>query len=215
MIRKAAFFFVLFTCLTLKSEAAIVTFNLLDPSGVAGTAGEDLETIDFTIASGVTLSEVATSTFAGGNGTGTFSANGTTAGVNTGGTFDDEASQFDAGETLTFTVNFSAPTIVTLTSIDFSGIGSDSSDSATVLVDGTSFELFTGKLNFNGSSDEWTPTIALTDGDTIAVSVSNVAALEAVSFDVTAVPEPSMAVFLFAVGGALIERRRRDARRVQ
>ena len=200
----------LFSAIGSDVQGALVNFNLLDPTGTANTAGEAFEAgMPFTNM-GITLSAIPTTTL--GSGSGTFSANTTSAGINSAGTTADGASEVDAGETLTFTVSFAPSTIVSLTSIDFSGIGSDATDAAFVSINGGSaISLFTGQPDFNGGTDVFTPTIGITSGDTLAISAADAVGLQEISFHATAlaVPEASSLFALSLCGFAVLTRRRR------
>lgn len=191
-------------------HAAAVQFLLDDTGGGAGAAFESAGT--FTTM-GVTVSVATSSTFPGSTGA-AFSANGSGSGVNTAGTSADEASELDAGETATFTFSFSSPTTVSLTSFDFQGVGSaGGGDAALVSVNGgATVTLETGVANFNGSSDTWTPNIALSSGDTLAISSQDLIRFEAFTLEITAVPEPSSFALFGLAGTFLAVRRKRRAR---
>jgi hypothetical protein len=205
-----------FCCLSATQvSAAIISFDLLDPTGVGGTAGEAFESGSPFTASGLTIAVAGTTTL--GSTTGVYSANTSEAGFNSGGLVADQASGLDFGETLTFTLNF-AGLNVSFASIDFSGIGSSSADSAFVAVSGGApAELFTTVPGFNGTTDVWTPSGGLTiaNNDTIVVTASDVVFLERISFDVTAVPEPSTFAFLGLLTGGVMAHRVRRRRRNQ
>ncbi len=187
-------FVVAFTCARLS--AGVITVDLLDPTGDVGTAGEAFETGNSFTVSGVTFSLAAATSL--GSMTGSYSANSSTAGINSDGV-GDAPSELDLGESLTFTLTFDdAALMVELESIDFSGVGSTADDAALVTATAGAFTLFTGQADFNGSTDVWSPAgISFSTGETMAVQasgVANVVALQAMSFDVStiAVPEPAV-----------------------
>ena len=198
-------------------SAGVISLDLLDPAGVGGTAGEAFEARNpFTI-SDVTFSAAAVTSL--GSMTGAYSANASTAGLNSVGVLDSP-SEMDVGEVLTFTLTFDdAALAVKLLSIDFSGIGSTSDDSALATTSAGMFTLFTGQPDFNGSTDVWSPDgITYLTGDTISVQASGVAnevALQAMSFNVTTISVPEATIFpalvFLTVCGAGLQRRRQSA----
>ena len=128
-------------------SAGVISLDLLDPAGVGGTAGEAFEARNpFTI-SDVTFSAAAVTSL--GSMTGAYSANASTAGLNSVGVLDSP-SEMDVGEVLTFTLTFDdAALAVKLLSIDFSGIGSTSDDSALATTSAGMFTLFTSQPTFD------------------------------------------------------------------
>ena len=197
------------------STHADLIFNLTQD---IGSAGEALEIPPGTFTScGIRVEVSATSTIPGNTGA-VFSANSSSAGINTGNVTGaaDAASALDAGETLTFTFTFTNPD-VRLTEVDFSGVGGNdgagnsAGDAAFVTAAGTSVSLFTGVSGFSGGSDTWTPAggIALVSGDTLVVSAEDNIILSSFTLTAAAVPEPSSLV-LFGIAGLFGTRRRRS-----
>jgi len=176
-----------------SSGASIVNLSMLDNSGVTGEAADAFEAGNSFVDSGLTFAISVATTL--GNGTGSFSANSTTAGINSDGS-GDSASALDLGETLTLTVTFSSQSVssVVFKSLSLNGVGSaNGNDAAFVTVaGGSTVTLETGVTDFNGSSDVWTPNggITLSSGDTIVLSAENTMAMEGASFEVSPVPEP-------------------------
>jgi hypothetical protein len=180
----------------------LITYDLTDPTGTGGTAGEAFEAGNTFTAGGVTITVTTTPASS-------YTANATQGGV--------ANSLLDAGEsvTLTFTgLSFD------LISIDLNLVGdADSTDSALVTVDGNLFELHTGVANFNGTTDVWSPTpIPLVSGDTIVFAADIQIGLQALTLDVEAIPEPSAFLFGGVAFGmtsfAAISRRMRIRKRV-
>ena len=201
-----------------SANADLIPFDLLDPSGVAGTAGEALESTGSVTIGGVTINVGAASSITGSTGA-DFSANASTAGINTGGvTGGDGASELDLGETLTFTFTFGSET-VSLNEIDFSGVGGNAGagvsagDAALVNVAGSSFSLFTGVTDFSGGTDTFSPDggITLASGDTIVISAEETIVIQGITLHVkpATVPEPSsLAVLGIGCVAGLMRRRR-------
>ncbi len=203
-------FVVAFTCARLS--AGVITLDLLDPTGDAGTAGEAFEAGNSFTVAGVTFSVAASTSL--GSMTGPYSANSSTAGLNSD-DVGDEASELDLGESLTFTLTFDdAALMVELENIDFSGVGATAADSAFVTTTAGSFTLFTGQADFNGTTDVWSPGgITFSTGDMLAIQasgVANVIALQAMSFDVStiAVPEPAVLPALLCLSACVVGFRR-------
>lgn len=196
----------LFTCARLS--AGVITLDLLDPAGVTGTAGDAFEAGDSFTTAGVTFSAAASTSL--GAMTGSYSANATTAGINSDGILD-APSELDVGERLAFTLTFDdAAFSVELQTVDFSGIGGTTDDSARVTTTAGTFTLFTGQPNFNGSTDVWSPIgLVFATGDTIEVHASGLAnnvALQAMSFDITtiSVPEPTAFPALLCLSASVV-----------
>ena len=198
-----------------SASAELVVFDMSDPTGTAGSAGEAFEAgaSTFTM-SDVTLGVNVASAFAGGDGSAAYSANSGGGGINTGGTSADGASDLDVDETLTLTWTFAATEMVTLLSMDFSGIGSDATDAAFVSINGgTAIQLNTGAADFSGGTDTWTPSggLAIVSGDTYTFTAADQFDIADIIVDVTsAVPEPSSAICLglFALCGVVTRRRK-------
>lgn len=187
-------------CLSLSGTAVggIITFDFLDPSGTGNTAGEAFELGNPFADMGVTISASVATTL--GSGTGSYSANTSTAGIDSDGVTSgggDAASELDAGETLTISFTFSGLD-VSLQSVDFGGVGSDTSDMAIVALNGgAGIELYTGQPDFNGTTDLWTPSgFVLQSGDQMSFSTSDRAFLTAMTVSTAAVPEPSTFLML-------------------
>ncbi|TWU42224.1 hypothetical protein [Novipirellula artificiosorum] len=199
-----------------SSDAAVVPFLLLDDADVLNEPADDLEASGSTTLSGLTLSVATSSTITGASGS-SFNANKTTAGVDSAGVTagdGDEASELDAGETLTFTVSFS-DLVVALNDVNFIGAGG-ASDSALVTIGGSSFVLVDGLADFNGGTDTWTPSgrIDLASGSTLVFTAEDSYGFQSISFDVTAVPEPSSITVLMAGSVGIMEIGRKRKRRV-
>lgn len=193
-------------------SADIILFDLKD---AAGTAGRALETSGSFTTNGMTITVETESSE--GDLTSSFSANATTAGVNTGGTSLDQASQLESYELLKFTLSGSG---FYLTSIDFQGVGgTGAGDAALVTVGGVGYKLETGADDFNGSTDLWTPAggILLASGSLIEIKSENVIGLESLSIEtISAIPEPaSMGMLVSIAGLAGVIVRRRKVRRLK
>lgn len=207
-----AVFVVAFFAATLDSaQAAPIVFDLTDPTSGAATAGEDLESSGSASQGGVTI----TATAAGG----ALNSLSNSFGVNATGSDDSDQIEFDFSESLTFTITFNAPTTVSLTEIDFLGIGPNANDDALVNVAGAgNVTLETGATDFAGTPDTWTPAggISLSSGDTIVFTPSShdgaSFGLESITFDV--VPEPATCIS-FAIGMFFLGIRRRSFRRAE
>jgi hypothetical protein len=179
-------------CINPSASAGLV---LLDDS--TGNGGAAFESGSSFVISGVTISATTSTTL--GDLTSVFSANGSGSGVNSGGISGaaDGASAVDSGEHIVFEFSFPSNLIVSLSSFDFSGVGSsEGGDGALVSHNGgADILLETGAGNFNGSSDLWTPGLMLSSGDTLRIGAESQIVLEAFTLDVTAVPESTSLLF--------------------
>ena len=204
--------FTLAFVLATHGNATAVLLDLRDPAMMGlPPAGAALDSTGTFSISGLTI----TATAAGGD----VNALTSSLGVDTPsavGSDDSDQIEFDFSESLTFVLSFAGATSVTLTEIDFAGIGAaGAGDGAFVNVAGTGFLLETGAAGFSGSSDVWTPPggISLNSGDTIVFSAESVAGasfgLQTITFDI--VPEPAMGIS--AMLGILLVFSRRRARR--
>lgn len=182
--------------------ATLITFDLRDPNpgGGSATAGELFEgSASSVLQGGVELGLGLTTTL--GNGTALYTAVQANGGVDTlglSGANGDSPAEIDAGETVTFTTDFSG-LILTLNEIDFSGAGDSSSDAVLLTINnGPQLTLFKGLAGFSESS-VWTPgsPIGLASGDTIAISATSSIGLQSITFNTSSVPEPSSALSLF------------------
>lgn len=196
-------------------HGAIIVLDLLDPTGIANTAGEAFESAGSYTESGVTFTVSATSV--NGSMSGSFSANGSSAGVDTDGQTGaqgDATSEIDSGETLIFTMSFSGLNLL-LTAIDFDEVGAaDGDDAGLVSIAGAvPVVLETGVADFNGTSDVWTPTggVEILSGESIAISAEDNVELISISFSTAsaAVPEPTHFAFLFSCAAVAVYRKRR------
>ena len=138
--------------------------------------------------------------------------------VATGGTFNSNAGDFGIGddqidgtsEVITITFNKD----VEFVSIDLGGVGSGSSDGASLTVASTVIDLFTGVSGFNGSSDVYTPSspIALSTSGSIQLTGSSAtSSFDLQSLTVSVIPEPNTfgaLAGLLALGLAITRRRR-------
>ncbi len=183
---------------TASVEATPITLDLTT-DGIGG----DLETSPFNHTfSGVTITASPTG--------GVINATSTSLGVD-GTVTGEDADQVDSAETLTFTFAFAPPTTVSLTEINFAGVGANGAgDDAIVTVGGSTYNLATGATDFNGSTDIWTPSggITLSSGDTIVFEAQTAVGLEGITLDV--VPEPAAGLLaVFGIVTLIVQRRRR------
>jgi hypothetical protein len=196
-------------CLALvagNSWGAIVTFDLRSTSGQAGAAFRDGAT-SFSLG-GVTLSHMASP--------GSYFALADNGGVNTSESGNQRARiNASNAESVVFTISAINSNIV-LSNIDFNLVdGTTSADAAIVSINGAApISLFTGITNFNGTTDVWSPNIQLASGSTIAISAASEIGLQGITFDVTAVPEPSSLALLTVCGVAGVIYRRRAVSQV-
>lgn len=219
-----ATFAVLSIAFQISANASLITFDLRDPSGTGGTAGEALEANGFVTIDGVTLTVAVTPGF--GESSASFNALSSQAGVDTDGvssaTDDSDGIDGDDGEELSFTVTFNGAQIssVSLAEVDLAGVGSASGGDAGLITQNSTLiaTLETGVSGFNGSTDVWTPpsTISVSSGDVFIFGAEANIGIQTITFDVTAVPEPSPLLFsLIAICGAGIfyrlKRKRVDA----
>lgn len=188
-------------CLVFSVEASVVVFDLKDPTGSTGTAGELLESNGTVTLSGLTVSVDVSSTL--GVDLPVFFSGTSSAGVNSDGT-GDTAAEVDFGETLTFTFDFDTNVIssVSLTQLDLAGVGPSSDDDARLTIDGNVTVLETGVAGFAGGSDTYTPPtpIALLPGTSMTFESTGGNGFGIETFTVSivaAIPEPTA----FAFGG--------------
>lgn len=187
--------------ITTPGLASIQTLDLT----TNGAAGSDLDAgLPHTFA-GVTLTATA-------NG-GIVNATATSLGVDVVGDGSDDSDQIDSatGEDLTFALSFAGT--VFLTSLDLTGVGpAAGGDDALIFINADpAIVLKTGVTDFNGSSDVWSPAggIALNSGDTIRFEAVDSFGLQAIAFDVRAIPEPiSLFVWTAGIAACLCRRRR-------
>lgn len=189
---------------TQSLAAELITYDLRDPNGngndTANTAGEQFENGATSIsASGVTLTLSATTTL--GDGTAVYNADGTQGGLDSNGANSgnggDVATAIDLGETFMLTWTFSAGTSLVLRSIDFAGVGNNTTemDSALVAIGPAApVRLGTGAADFNGTTDVWSPDLTINSGETFTFTAEESFSLQQIiveSFSTTPVPEPS------------------------
>ena len=191
-------------------SADIVTFDLGPSAGSIGSlfeAGSTSETIN-----GVTLSfavEPINGSFFG-------LASPDSSGVFTLGETGNARARVNVGEAVTFTVT--SARALELQSLDLNGVGpaSDAAlDAAFVSVNGGGpIELRTGVSDFNGSTDVWTPNLAIASGSTFRISTNDELGLQGITFNVAAIPEPSSWAIISVIGlGTTIFRRRQSQKR--
>ena len=211
---RAFYFNTLLLTLMASPATAELVLDLRDPNPDEGTAGESFEATGTFADSGITFDVTAATTL--GDMTGFFSANTTSAGINSDGVTGaggDGASELDFGETLSISLTFPESISVLLSAIDFSGV-CDATDKAIVTTPAGTVDLFSGVTDFSGA-DDWTPSggIEFNSGDAIQIQASDRVSLRTVTFNTTtSVPEPSGFLYL-SLATVLLGATRRFRRR--
>ncbi|MBB3208072.1 hypothetical protein FHS27_003899 [Rhodopirellula rubra] len=200
-------------------SAAIVTFDLTDPIGSNGFAGEALESAGTVTQFGITLdvSVVGTADPA------SFSAVTDSAGVNS----DDDTTtetrnRIENGEFIEFQVSFDPQQLViSINSIDwrFQEGNVSAGDAATFQINSDPVLFFgSDSSDYDASDDIWSPSsvFAVSSGDTLRFGATDQVGLQAITFNATAVPEPSGLVAICVMGVVgLVRRGRRRTEKIR